>query len=190
MAALRLAMPPAGHRVTAVKTRPAPKPRPVRKDHVAKASKPSRSSPKKKRPKPDAEAVPTISKDASKAPVVSKAPVEPVRNADSPEVIPQEPDPEEQIRRWAAQEWFARGQELADNSEEELEFYEKALEVDPHFAPAQYYVGVIQLEWGNRDAALTAFRRFLQDANEEERGIYPLPETVTSDELEVQEGGE
>jgi tetratricopeptide (TPR) repeat protein len=97
---------------------------------------------------------------------------------------PSEPDPEEQLRRWAALEWFDQGQALSDNSEEELGFYRRALEVFPGFAPAAYFMGVIYLEWGDRETALRAFRRFLRYATPEELQRYPLPETITPEELE------
>jgi tetratricopeptide (TPR) repeat protein len=99
------------------------------------------------------------------------------------EDTPLNPDPEQQIRRWAAQEWFEKGQELADYSEEELSFYQEALKVDPHFALAHYYMGLIHWEWGEEETAIASFRKFWRDATEEERAIYMLPEGISSEEL-------
>jgi hypothetical protein len=153
---------------------------------TGKTHSPPLRSPTRKRPERPLEAPPAISSDVSISPTLTEAPEKPEKDIGPLEAKPTEPDPEGQIRRWAAQEWFVQGQELADNSEEELALYYKALEVDPHFAPAYYFIGVIQLEWGNREAALEALRRFWQEANEEERQEHPLPETLTLEELGLQ----
>jgi hypothetical protein len=108
----------------------------------------------------------------------------------SPAEQPEAVDPERQLRKWAAQEWFAKGQELADNSEDELFMYEKALEVNPHFAPAYYYSGLIYLEWGEYEEAVAAFRQFLAAASEAEKAVYPLPEEVSPDDVLPAENAE
>lgn len=94
-----------------------------------------------------------------------------------------EKDMESEIRRWAAQEWVARGRELSDYSHEELAFYRKALEADPDLAVAHYRIGLIQWKWGLRDPALDAFRQFWRHATKEEREKYPLPAGFTAEEL-------
>ena len=92
-------------------------------------------------------------------------------------------DPEHEIRRLAAQEWFDKGQKLADYSEEELRFYKKALNIDPNFALAHYCAGLIYWEWGDRKAAIEGFRQFWQYATEEEREIYLLPVEINQEDL-------
>ncbi|MGQ9653267.1 MAG: hypothetical protein ACUVXD_04300 [Thermodesulfobacteriota bacterium] len=100
-----------------------------------------------------------------------------------PETGSSEKDMESEIRRWAAQEWVAKGRELADYSREELALYMKALEADPNLAVAHYRIGLIQWKWGLRDPALDAFRQFLRHATKEEREKYPLPAGFTPEEL-------
>jgi tetratricopeptide (TPR) repeat protein len=126
---------------------------------------------------------PSEASAASSSSSQSEIPTEREQAIELIESITDEPDPEELMRHWAAQEWFARGQELADSSEEEFSMYQKALEVDPHFAPAHYYRGVIYFERGERDAALAAFRQFLEYASDEERSVYLLPESVSQEEV-------
>jgi tetratricopeptide (TPR) repeat protein len=108
--------------------------------------------------------------------------------------VPSEPaapsggsDPEAQIRRWAAQEWVTKGREQAENPEQELSFYRKALEVDPHFAPAFYYMGLLYWGSGNRDACLGAFRSFWEEATPEEKESLLLPVDVTLTDLALPE---
>ncbi len=101
----------------------------------------------------------------------------------SPEPGSSERDMESEIRRWAAQEWVAKGRELSDYSREELGFYMKALEAYPDLAVAHYRIGLIQWRWGLREPALDAFRKFWRHATKEEREKYPLPAGFTPEEL-------
>jgi hypothetical protein len=137
-------------------------------------------------PKPETPISPAPESEDHQIPTIPPLP-EPQTLQSSPDDAPLEADPERQIRRWAAQEWFYKGQELGDYSEEELGFYQKALEVDPQFALAQYYSGLIYWEWGDQETAIEVFRQFWRDATQEERELYLLPEGLSQDELELSE---
>jgi hypothetical protein len=155
--------------------------------HKAAVKKPSRSEGPKagKRSSETTEAPPPpqVGESSSQDRAVAKA--------ESPaEAGPSEKDLEGQIKRWAAEEWMARGRDLADYSQEELAFYRKALEADPNLALAHYRIGLIQWKWGLRDPALDAFRQFWRHATKEEREKYPLPAGFTPEELAPQEGRE
>ena len=97
---------------------------------------------------------------------------------------------EGQLRRWAAQEWVTKGREQADSPEQALSMYRKALEVEPHFAPAYYHIGVLYWGGGDRDAALEALRKFWGEATQEEKESLPLPDGVSLEDLGVPEGGQ
>lgn len=101
---------------------------------------------------------------------------------------PMEPDPEVQLKRWAAQEWVDRAKELGDDPEQEMEMYRKALEVDPGYAPAHYHMGVVHWRRAEKEVALEEFRKFLKEASPEERRSLPLPEDVLPEELGLSAG--
>lgn len=93
------------------------------------------------------------------------------------------PDAEGQIRRWAAQEWVEKGREQAGSPDEEMAAYRRALELDPRFAPAHYYLGMIQWAGEDPDGAMESFRRFLADATPEEKETLLLPEGWAPEEM-------
>ena len=76
-----------------------------------------------------------------------------------------------------------KGREQAESMEQELAFYQKAVEVDAHFGPAHYYMAMVYWALGEKDASLEALRRFWRDATQEEREALPLPEGLTAEEL-------
>ncbi|HEY4716389.1 MAG TPA: tetratricopeptide repeat protein [bacterium] len=43
----------------------------------------------------------------------------------------------------AASDWYNKGTQLNDNSDEEVAYYKKAIEIDPTFAPARYNLGIL-----------------------------------------------
>jgi hypothetical protein len=99
-----------------------------------------------------------------------------------------EPDPEAQLKRWAAQEWVDRARELADDPEQEMEMYRRALEVDPSFSVAHYHLGMAHWRKGERETAIEEFRKFWQNVSQEERQQFPLPEEVLPEETAASQG--
>jgi tetratricopeptide (TPR) repeat protein len=73
-----------------------------------------------------------------------------------------------------ARDWFEKGRALDDESESEVEFYEKALEVDPEFAPAYYRLGAIQFRRARFELADRQFAKFIEHASEAERQAYDI----------------
>jgi predicted aspartyl protease len=71
-------------------------------------------------------------------------------------------------------EWFERGRALDDESEAEIEYYEKAIELDPEFAPALYRLGAIYYRRANHELADQQFAKFLKYASEEDREAYDI----------------
>jgi tetratricopeptide (TPR) repeat protein len=59
-------------------------------------------------------------------------------------------------------EWFERGRALDDESEAEVEYYEKAIELDPEFVPALYRLGAIYYRRANYELADQQFAKFLK----------------------------
>ncbi|MBW2567711.1 MAG: hypothetical protein JRE24_12800 [Deltaproteobacteria bacterium] len=52
-----------------------------------------------------------------------------------------------QSKTFTPAEWFERGRALDDESEAEVEYYEKAIELDPEFVPALYRLGASQIRF-------------------------------------------
>jgi len=73
-----------------------------------------------------------------------------------------------------AREWFDKGVRLDDDSEGEIEFYQKALEVDPAFAPAFFRLGAIYYRQANYEMADKEFVGFLQHATDEDKDAYDI----------------
>ncbi|UCD85061.1 MAG: tetratricopeptide repeat protein, partial [Deltaproteobacteria bacterium] len=75
----------------------------------------------------------------------------------------------EQRRRAKAAEWYNKGVELGDSSDQEVIYYKKALEIDPTFDRAYYNIGSIYVQRGMVEESVIYFRRFLtycKDPNE------------------------
>ncbi|RLB13482.1 MAG: hypothetical protein DRG82_15620 [Deltaproteobacteria bacterium] len=73
-----------------------------------------------------------------------------------------------------ALQWFDRGTALNDDSTTEIACYQKALELDPAFAPAYYRLGAIYFRHAEYEQADQAFSRFLKLATDEQKGLYDI----------------
>jgi clan AA aspartic protease (TIGR02281 family) len=71
-------------------------------------------------------------------------------------------------------EWFERGRALDDESEAEIEYYKKAIELDPKFAPAYYRLGAIYHRQANYELADEQFSQFLKYASESDKQAYNI----------------
>ena len=83
-----------------------------------------------------------------------------------------------------AKAWFEKGVRLDDDSDTETAFYQKAIELDPEFAPAYYRLGAIYFRQANYDLAEQQFARFLEYASEADRQAYNLDLYYSPDYLE------
>ncbi len=75
-----------------------------------------------------------------------------------------------------ASEWFEEGRALDDDSDEEIEFYKKAIEADGAFAPAHYRLGAIYYRQADYDLADHEFGAFLEHASDADKEIYNIYE--------------
>jgi predicted aspartyl protease len=73
-----------------------------------------------------------------------------------------------------AKQWFEKGTALDDDSEAEMEFYQKAMELDPEFAPAHYRLGAIYYRQASYELADEQFAKFLKYASEPDREAYDI----------------
>jgi predicted aspartyl protease len=73
-----------------------------------------------------------------------------------------------------AAEWFEKGRSLNDDSDLEVQYYQKALELDSGFAPAHFRLGAIYYRRGESDLAEQEFARFLKYASEADRVAYNI----------------
>lgn len=89
-------------------------------------------------------------------------------------VLQQESDDTVQGQTHTAAEWFEKGRRLDDESESEVEFYKKALELDHEFAPAYYRLGAIYYRQANYELADQEFAKFLKYASEADRHAYDI----------------
>ena len=74
----------------------------------------------------------------------------------------------------SAAEWFEKGKTLNDDSDLEVQNYQKALELDPELAPAHFRLGAIYYRRGEYDLAEHQFARFLKYASEADRAAYNI----------------
>ena len=84
-----------------------------------------------------------------------------------------------------SKDWFDRGLRLDDDSDSEIAFYEKAIEVDPKFAPAYYRLGAIYFRQAEYDLAAENFSTFLLYASETEKKTYDIELYFSPEDLEV-----
>jgi predicted aspartyl protease len=82
--------------------------------------------------------------------------------------------PDRQSATYTAKEWFEKGRVMDDESEAEIECYQKAIETDPTFAPAYYCLGAIYFRQANYEAAYEEFTEFLKCASEVDRQAYDI----------------
>jgi tetratricopeptide (TPR) repeat protein len=97
---------------------------------------------------------------APTAPQQAVAPTTPNSNMDrsaNPAVAPVEAN-------LTAEQWYNKGVTLNDNSDQEITFYKKALEVEPTYAPAHYNLGNIYYQRQKYDLAYWEFREYLKYA--------------------------
>ena len=79
-----------------------------------------------------------------------------------------------QSATYTAKEWFEKGRAMDDESEAEIECYNKAIEIDPTFAPAYYCLGAIYFRQANYESAYEEFAEFLKCASEVDRQAYDI----------------
>jgi clan AA aspartic protease (TIGR02281 family) len=84
-----------------------------------------------------------------------------------------------------ARELFESGVALDDDSDREIDFYQKAIEVDPNFAPAYYRLGAIYFRQADYDLSAEHFVRFLQYGSEADRRAYNVELYFSLEDLEV-----
>jgi clan AA aspartic protease (TIGR02281 family) len=84
-----------------------------------------------------------------------------------------------------AREYFEKGVSLDDDSDREIEFYQKAIEVDPNFAPAYYRLGAIYFRRADYDMSAEHFVKFLQYGSEEDLRTYNVELYFPAEDLEV-----
>jgi len=83
-----------------------------------------------------------------------------------------------------ATQWFEKGRALDDDSEAEIQFYEKAIEQDPTFAPAQYRLGAIYYRQANYELADEEFANFLKYASDADRDAFDIYEYYSLADVE------
>jgi len=81
---------------------------------------------------------------------------------------------EKQDKTKKAKEWFEKGRALDDESEAEAQCYQKAIELDPEFVPAYYFLGAIYYRQANYEIADQQFAKFLKYASEADRQAYDM----------------
>ena len=83
----------------------------------------------------------------------------------------------------SALDWFARGIDLNDDSEQEMHCYLKAVKLDPEFAPAYYRLGALLMRNGDFAEAREAFAAFWIHASEQDKQEYNLTLYTSPEEL-------
>ena len=84
-----------------------------------------------------------------------------------------------------ARELFEKGVALDDDSDREIELYQKAIAADPSFAPAYYRLGAIYFRQADYDLSAEHFVRFLQYASDEDKRAYNVELYFSSEDLEA-----
>ncbi len=84
-----------------------------------------------------------------------------------------------------ARELFEKGVALDDDSDKEIQFYQKAIEVDPNFAPAYYRLGAIYFRQADYDLSAEHFVKFLQYGSEADIRAYNVELYFSPEDLEV-----
>ncbi len=67
----------------------------------------------------------------------------------------------------SAVDWYNKGAALNNNSDQELSYYQKAVEADPTFAPAYYNMGIIYMKRDMNTDAVSSFNKFLMYSNDD-----------------------
>ena len=112
-----------------------------------------------------------------------------IRSTDKPSAqIEKERDkaqPEVAKGELTALQWFEKGRSLDNDSDEEIGYYKKAIELDPDFAPAQFRLGAIHFRQADYDLADQEFAKFLQFATEEDKQLYDIYAYYSLAEVEI-----
>jgi len=80
---------------------------------------------------------------------------------------------------------FEKGRSLDDDSDSEIAFYQKAIELDPQFAPAYYRLGAIYFRQAEYDMAAENFSTFLLYASETDMQTYNIELYFSPEDLEA-----
>ncbi len=96
-----------------------------------------------------------------------------------------EPQSEPKESTLTSKEWFDRGLSLDDDSDSEIALYQKAIELDPKFAPAYYRLGAIYFRQAEYDLAAENFATFLLYASETDRRAYNIELYFSPEDLEA-----
>jgi clan AA aspartic protease (TIGR02281 family) len=81
--------------------------------------------------------------------------------------------------------WFDKGRRLDDDSDSEIAFYQKAIELDPKFAPAYYRLGAIYFRQAEYDLAAENFSTFLLYASDTDKQTYDIELYFSPEDLEA-----
>ena len=84
-----------------------------------------------------------------------------------------------------ARAWFEKGLSLDDDSDAEMESYQKALELNPEFAPAYYRLGAIYFRQAEYDLAAENFVKFTQHASDADKQRYDVELYFPQEDLEI-----
>jgi clan AA aspartic protease (TIGR02281 family) len=84
-----------------------------------------------------------------------------------------------------ARELFEKGLALDDDSDKEIDFYQKAIELDPSFAPAYYRLGAIYFRQADYDLSAEHFVKFLQYGSDEDKRTYNVELYFSAEDLEA-----
>lgn len=71
-------------------------------------------------------------------------------------------------------QWFEKGRALDDDSDAEIEYYEKAIKLDPEFAPAFFRLGAIYYRQAQYELADQEFANFIKYASDDDREAYDI----------------
>jgi clan AA aspartic protease (TIGR02281 family) len=96
-----------------------------------------------------------------------------------------EPQSEPKESTLTSKQWFDRGLRLDDDSDSEIAYYEKAVELDPKFAPAYYRLGAIYFRQAEYDLAAENFSTFLLYASETDKQTYNIELYFSPEDLEA-----
>ena len=80
---------------------------------------------------------------------------------------------------------FDRGLRVDDDSDSEIAYYEKAIELDPKFAPAYYRLGAIYFRQAEYDLAAENFATFMLYASDTDRQTYNIDLYFSPEDLEA-----
>ena len=96
-----------------------------------------------------------------------------------------EPQSEPKESTLTSKALFDKGLRLDDDSDSEIAFYQKAIELDPKFAPAYYRLGAIYFRQAEYDLAAENFATFLLYASETDRQTYNIELYFSPEDLEA-----